>query len=153
MLTYLGGVLPPHLGLSPRRHTLTHDWLWSTGTHPHSFTSTGLRFGQLSRDALSRAYVLDALDASIEAVNEVVHALERSRPNAAVVKSLMVRVALGSVCTRMSHDLNTGYHPGVQDGHNRGLVEVNMAGVSVQSYKGYQSYKGHQSYAICLQGT
>lgn len=40
-LMHLGGVLPPHLGYNPRAHAVTHDWLWSVGAHPLSFTSTG----------------------------------------------------------------------------------------------------------------
>eukprot|EP00798_Chlamydomonas_sp_ICE-L_P020486 gene20486-27274_t len=39
-LTYLGGVLSSHLGYDPRRKQVTHDWLWSVGSHPMSFTST-----------------------------------------------------------------------------------------------------------------
>ena len=42
-LMVLGGVLPPHLGYSPPHSRVTHDWLWSVGDHPLSFTSaTGL---------------------------------------------------------------------------------------------------------------
>ncbi len=40
-LTHLGGVLPPHLGYNPQRKKVTHDWLWSVGAHPMSYTSTG----------------------------------------------------------------------------------------------------------------
>ena len=40
-LTYLGGVLPPHLGYNPGKHVVTHDWLWSVGSHPLSFTCMG----------------------------------------------------------------------------------------------------------------
>ena len=41
VLQYLGGVLPPHLGYNPDRKQITHDWLWSVGSHPMSVTSTG----------------------------------------------------------------------------------------------------------------
>ena len=41
VLTYLGGVLPPHLGYNAQRKQVTHDWLWSVGSHPLSVTSTG----------------------------------------------------------------------------------------------------------------
>lgn len=41
VLLHLGGLLPPHLGYNPHSHAVTHDWLWSVGGHPMSFTSTG----------------------------------------------------------------------------------------------------------------
>ena len=40
-LLHLGGLLPPHLGYHPARKLVTHDWLWSVGAHPQSFTSVG----------------------------------------------------------------------------------------------------------------
>jgi hypothetical protein len=46
-LTHLGGVLPPHLGYDPRKQRVTHDWLWSVGSHPMSFTSVGECWGSL----------------------------------------------------------------------------------------------------------
>lgn len=69
VLQHLGGVLPPHLGYNPHRHLVTHDWLWSVGAHPLSWTSTGTAYSQLHIDALHRSYLLDALDSSVEMVN------------------------------------------------------------------------------------
>ncbi len=42
-LTHLSGVLPPHLGYSPGTGKVQHDWLWSVGGSPFSFTSLGER--------------------------------------------------------------------------------------------------------------
>ncbi|KAG2501680.1 hypothetical protein HYH03_000182 [Edaphochlamys debaryana] len=83
-LLHLGGVLPPHLGYNPRSHTVTHDWLWSVGAHPLSFTSTGMEFTTIQRDALGRAYLLDALDTSVEAVNAAIAQLLKAKPSAAL---------------------------------------------------------------------
>ncbi|MEW5314243.1 MAG: hypothetical protein WDW38_005754 [Sanguina aurantia] len=77
-LQYLGVVLPPHLGYDAASHTVTHDWLWSVGAHPLSFTSTGVIFTQTQRDALGRSYLLDALDSSVELVNKGISALRHT---------------------------------------------------------------------------
>jgi hypothetical protein len=37
-----------------RRQLITHDWLWSAGAHPLSWTSTGTAYSQLHIDALHR---------------------------------------------------------------------------------------------------
>ncbi|KAG2435642.1 hypothetical protein HXX76_006844 [Chlamydomonas incerta] len=81
-LLHLGGVLPPHLGYNPRAHAVTHDWLWSVGAHPLSFTSTGLGYTVFQKDALARSYLLDALDTSVEAVNAAVAQLARAKTSA-----------------------------------------------------------------------
>lgn len=36
------------------RHLVTHDWLWSVGAHPLSWTSTGTAYTQMHLDALHR---------------------------------------------------------------------------------------------------
>jgi hypothetical protein len=41
VLQFLGGVLPPHMGVNPTGNRVIHDWLWSVGAHPLSVTSTG----------------------------------------------------------------------------------------------------------------
>ncbi|GAX80726.1 hypothetical protein CEUSTIGMA_g8161.t1 [Chlamydomonas eustigma] len=79
VLQFLGGVLPPHMGVNPSGERVIHDWLWSVGAHPLSVTSTGLRYTDIQRDALARSYVLDAVDASVEMVNIGIRALESAR--------------------------------------------------------------------------
>lgn len=69
-LLHLAGVLPPHLGYNPKSRQVTHDWLWSVGAHPQSFTSVGLRYNLLQKDALARSYILDACDSAIDIANE-----------------------------------------------------------------------------------
>lgn len=54
VLQHLGGILPPHLGYSPSRKLVEHDWLWSVGGHPLSWTSWGGRYSQMHIDALHR---------------------------------------------------------------------------------------------------
>lgn len=88
-LVHLGGVLPPHLGYNPKGHRVTHDWLWSVGSHPQSFTSTGTRYTQLQRDALARSYLFDALDTSVHAVNAAIGKLVRAKPSKALYKHIM----------------------------------------------------------------
>ncbi|GIL57470.1 hypothetical protein Vafri_12700 [Volvox africanus] len=85
-LLHLGGVLPPHLGYNPRSHAVTHDWLWSVGGHPFSFTSTGQQYTTMQRDALARSYVLDALDTSVDAINAAVAQLMKAKPSARLYK-------------------------------------------------------------------
>ena len=79
-LQHLGGVLPPHLGFHPARRLVTHDWLWSVGAHPLSWTSTGTSYSQLHIDALHRSYLLDALDMAVETVNAGVALLADEAP-------------------------------------------------------------------------
>jgi len=81
VLTHLGGVLPPHLGYDPTKKRVTHDWLWSVGSHPQSFTSVGTRYSDLQRDALARAYALDGLDSAVDAVNDGIAALAHVAPS------------------------------------------------------------------------
>lgn len=78
-LLHLGGVLPPHLGYHPQQGRVTHDWLWSVGAHPQSFTSVGTKFSDTQKDALARSYLLDALDSSVDMVNAAIDKL-RSVP-------------------------------------------------------------------------
>ncbi|EFJ49585.1 hypothetical protein VOLCADRAFT_89945 [Volvox carteri f. nagariensis] len=85
-LLHLGGVLPPHLGYNPRSHTVTHDWLWSVGGHPLSFTSTGQQYTVMQRDALARSYLLDALDTSVDAVNAAIVQLAKAKPSTKLFK-------------------------------------------------------------------
>lgn len=80
MLQHLGGVLPPHLGYRPMTHTVHLDWLWSVGSHPFSFTSSGLRYTKLQKDALWRSYLLDALDTSIDRINQAILLLSKGPP-------------------------------------------------------------------------
>jgi hypothetical protein len=54
VLQHLGGVLPPHLGYNPGRKVVQHDWLWSVGAHPLSWTSWGGEYSQMHIDALHR---------------------------------------------------------------------------------------------------
>jgi len=54
VLQHLGGILPPHLGYNPGRKLVQHDWLWSVGGHPLSWTSWGGKFSQIHIDALHR---------------------------------------------------------------------------------------------------
>ena len=79
VLTHLGGILPTHIGYDPSRRVVTHDWLWSVGAHPFSSTSVGLNYTDTQRDALHRGYVLDALDLSIERVNQGIDLLRAAR--------------------------------------------------------------------------
>eukprot|EP00798_Chlamydomonas_sp_ICE-L_P030107 gene30107-35075_t len=79
VLTQLGGILPPHLGYDPLRKEVTHDWLWSVGAHPMSFTSNGQEYSAIQRDALGRSYLLDALDSSIDIVNSGILKLRAAR--------------------------------------------------------------------------
>lgn len=90
-LRHLGGVLPPHLGYNPRAHQVTHDWLWSVGAHPLSFTSTGAAYTTMQRDALARSYLLDALDTSVEAVNSAIAMLMRATPSAKLYQHIKGR--------------------------------------------------------------
>lgn len=76
ILQHLGGLLPPHLGYSPAHGVITHDWMWSVGTHPFSMTSPGWKVSQIQLDAQHRRYVLDALDNSIELVNRGIELLK-----------------------------------------------------------------------------
>lgn len=93
VLTFLGGVLPPHIGYSPARKHVAHDWLWSVGAHPFSATATGLEYTQIQKDALARSYLLDAMDSALEHVNLGVAALHNAHTTHAlhnhVVKSKM----------------------------------------------------------------
>eukprot|EP01025_Chloroclados_australasicus_P065965 TRINITY_DN9015_c0_g1_i3.p1 TRINITY_DN9015_c0_g1~~TRINITY_DN9015_c0_g1_i3.p1 ORF type:complete len:323 (+),score=22.45 TRINITY_DN9015_c0_g1_i3:143-970(+) len=73
--THLGGLLPLHLGYSPSHQVVLHDWLWSVGTNPLSLTSHGSEFSQLQRDAIQRSYILDAMDISIDIVNDAMDVL------------------------------------------------------------------------------
>ncbi|KXZ55672.1 hypothetical protein GPECTOR_2g1222 [Gonium pectorale] len=91
-LLALGGVLPPHLGYHPRSGVVSHDWLWSVGAHPLSFTSTGLRYTAVQRDALARAYLLDALDSSVEAVNAAIRRLTAAKTSTVLHKHIKARV-------------------------------------------------------------
>jgi hypothetical protein len=54
VLQHLGGILPPHLGYNPGREVVQHDWLWSVGGHPLSWTSWGGKYSQMHIDALHR---------------------------------------------------------------------------------------------------
>ncbi|KIZ06099.1 hypothetical protein MNEG_1854 [Monoraphidium neglectum] len=81
VLQHLGGVLPPHLGYNPGRGLVAHDWLWSVGAHPLSWTSTGTAYSQLHIDALHRSYIFDALDRSIDDVNAGVSLLADEKPD------------------------------------------------------------------------
>lgn len=54
ILQHLGGILPPHLGYNPGRQVVQHDWLWSVGGHPLSWTSWGGKYSQMHIDALHR---------------------------------------------------------------------------------------------------
>lgn len=54
ILQHLGGILPPHLGYDPGRQVVQHDWLWSVGGHPLSWTSWGGKYSQMHIDALHR---------------------------------------------------------------------------------------------------
>lgn len=54
ILQHLGGILPPHLGYNPGRQVVQHDWLWSVGAHPLSWTSWGGKYSQMHIDALHR---------------------------------------------------------------------------------------------------
>ncbi len=54
VLQHLGGVLPPHLGYNLGRKVVQHDWLWSVGAHPLSWTSWGGQYSQIHIDALHR---------------------------------------------------------------------------------------------------
>lgn len=54
VLQHLGGVLPPHLGYNLHRKVVQHDWLWSVGAHPMSWTSWGGKYSQIHIDALHR---------------------------------------------------------------------------------------------------
>lgn len=54
VLQHLGGILPPHLGYNPSRQVVQHDWLWSVGGHPLSWTSWGGKYSQMHIDALHR---------------------------------------------------------------------------------------------------
>jgi hypothetical protein len=47
VVQHLGGVLPPHLGYAPARQLVTHDWLWSVGAHPLSWTAGGTSYAQV----------------------------------------------------------------------------------------------------------
>ncbi|GBF97200.1 hypothetical protein Rsub_10061 [Raphidocelis subcapitata] len=82
-LQYLGGALPPHLGYHPQSRLVTHDWLWSVGAHPLSWTSTGTAYSQLHIDSLHRSLVLDAIDASAAAVTAGVALLADEAPGPA----------------------------------------------------------------------
>ncbi|GFR52075.1 hypothetical protein Agub_g14598, partial [Astrephomene gubernaculifera] len=93
VLGALGGLLPPHLGYDPRTHSISHDWLWSVGGHPLSFTSTGLHYAPLQRDALARSHLIDALDASVGAVNGAVGRLARVAASEHVWKHLKAHQA------------------------------------------------------------
>ena len=57
------------------------DYLWSTGHHPLSYTSAGgVRFSQLTRDAVARQYALVALHDAILATNRAIWALATESP-------------------------------------------------------------------------
>ncbi|KAF6255218.1 hypothetical protein COO60DRAFT_237950 [Scenedesmus sp. NREL 46B-D3] len=81
VLQHLGGVLPPHLGYSPGRKVVQHDWLWSVGSHPLSWTSWGGQYSQMHIDALHRSYVLDAIDSSVDMVNDGIVLLQENTPH------------------------------------------------------------------------
>lgn len=81
VLQHLGGVLPPHLGYNPGRKVVQHDWLWSVGAHPLSWTSWGGQYSQMHIDALHRSYVLDAIDSSADMVNDGIMLLQENVPH------------------------------------------------------------------------
>eukprot|EP00798_Chlamydomonas_sp_ICE-L_P013742 gene13741-19644_t len=110
VLQHLGGILPPHLGYDPLRKHVTHDWLWSVGSHPLSFTSTGLRYTTIQRDALARSYVLDAMDSAIDVLNMGIRKLEGTRTThrmydhvATAKKTLVLFSDIIGILRTMSH--------------------------------------------------
>ncbi|KAI8467147.1 MAG: hypothetical protein J3K34DRAFT_431559 [Monoraphidium minutum] len=88
-LLHLGGVLPPHIGYHPGRNLVTHDWLWSVGAHPLSWTSSGTVFSQLHIDALHRSYILDSLDRTVETINAGIELLADEKPDEASYKRVL----------------------------------------------------------------
>eukprot|EP00879_Flechtneria_rotunda_P013168 GHRR01013753.1.p1 GENE.GHRR01013753.1~~GHRR01013753.1.p1 ORF type:complete len:943 (+),score=342.78 GHRR01013753.1:553-3381(+) len=80
VVQHLGGVLPPHLGYNPGRKVVQHDWLWSVGAHPLSWTSWGGHYSQMHIDALHRSYILDAIDSSVDLVNSGIALLQSVAP-------------------------------------------------------------------------
>eukprot|EP00878_Enallax_costatus_P020352 GHUV01021506.1.p1 GENE.GHUV01021506.1~~GHUV01021506.1.p1 ORF type:complete len:850 (+),score=172.67 GHUV01021506.1:211-2760(+) len=88
VLQHLGGVLPPHLGYHLHRKVVQHDWLWSVGAHPLSWTSWGGRYSQIHIDALHRSYLLDAIDSSVDLVNDGITLLQEQLPHVKTYKKL-----------------------------------------------------------------
>lgn len=88
VMQHLGGLLPPHLGYSPSHSAVTHDWLWSVGSHPFSLTSPGWKATQAQKDALHRSYILDSLDFSIEMVNKGIALLSEEHTHEEMVSRI-----------------------------------------------------------------
>jgi len=95
---------------------IEHDWLWATGAHPLAWTGTGASYSQLSVDALHRSYVLDALDASVDAANRAVARLDAGdarRRRVAAAQALMAR----------EDDQSAAAADGAKSGHVPSMLE------------------------------
>ena len=72
-----GALAGADLVFTPRRDDAqVADWTWSVGANPLSATAPGHRFSQLQADAAQRNAVVAALEASLDAVDASVRALQ-----------------------------------------------------------------------------
>ena len=59
-------------------------------------TIAGTSYSELQRDALARSYLLDAVDSSVDAINEGIALLQALKPTALVHKHIKAnKVAMG----------------------------------------------------------
>lgn len=79
---HLAGLLPLHLVYSQAHETAIEDWTWSVGCNPLSITSQGWHLSRFQLDAISRSYIVTALEESIQAVNAAINLLVLERTTA-----------------------------------------------------------------------